>query len=55
MPMDARIREQDLQALSFALDAEICDRARLRRDPAFDGLFFPAYAQRASIVDRFVL
>lgn len=40
MPMDARIREQDLQALSFALDAEICDRARLRRDPAFDGLFF---------------
>lgn len=38
--MDARLREQDLEALSSALDAEICDRARLRRDPAFDGLFF---------------
>jgi AraC family transcriptional regulator of adaptative response/methylated-DNA-[protein]-cysteine methyltransferase len=29
-----------MMPLAPALDGEICDRARLARDPAFDGLFF---------------
>ena len=27
-------------SLEPALDSEICDRARMSRDPAYDGLFF---------------
>src|SRR5919106_6189939 len=29
-----------MMPLAPALDREICDRARLARDPAYDGLFF---------------
>jgi hypothetical protein len=38
--------------LPFGPDWEVCDRARLARDPTFDACFSPACGQPASIVAR---